>query len=285
MKMAGSALPNLRIFFWPQKIILDILFLNDYIPISSFEKDMVLDFLLGKGGLVFGALITLLLLERIFPVVTLRENFARLGRNFSLTTLNVVLSPVLVIPLTQLASAWTLPWRPESLVVDLLLLDCWIYIWHRMNHVIPFLWRFHEVHHLDETLDASSGLRFHFGEVLLSAMARALVMIVLAIPLRHVVIFEVLLALAALFHHSNIRLPGWLERPLSYLIVTPSIHWVHHHAVRRDTDSNYSTVLSIWDRIFGSRSPTARDPTMKIGVEHQVDVPLVRLILRPFYRP
>jgi sterol desaturase/sphingolipid hydroxylase (fatty acid hydroxylase superfamily) len=239
---------------------------------------------MSKGGLIFGVLIALLVLERIFPVVKLRENFARLGRNFSLTLLNAVLSPLIVIPISQFASQWALHWRPENLIVDLLLLDCWIYIWHRMNHVVPFLWRFHEVHHLDETLDASSGLRFHFGEVLLSALTRSVVIIVLAVPLKHVVIFEVMLALAALFHHSNIKLPPWLEKPLSYIIVTPSIHWVHHHAVRADTDSNYSTVLSVWDRVFGSRSATARDPAMKIGVENLSDVPILRLILRPFYK-
>jgi sterol desaturase/sphingolipid hydroxylase (fatty acid hydroxylase superfamily) len=240
-----------------------------------------MNFLASKGGLIFGVLIALMVIERIFPVVKLRENFARLLSNFSLAGLNAVLSPLVVIPISQFASQWALHWRPENLIVDLLLLDCWIYVWHRMNHVVPFLWRFHD---LDETLDASSGLRFHFGEVLLSALTRSAVIIVLAVPLKHVVIFEVMLALAALFHHSNIRLPSWLEKPLSYIIVTPSIHWVHHHAVRADTDSNYSTVFSVWDRVFGSRSATLRDPAMKIGVENLSDVPILRLILRPFYR-
>jgi sterol desaturase/sphingolipid hydroxylase (fatty acid hydroxylase superfamily) len=243
-----------------------------------------LGFLFGKGGLIFGVLIALLVLERIFPVVRLRENFARLGRNFSLSLLNAALSPLIVLPISQFAAQWALHWRPENLIVDLLLLDCWIYIWHRMNHVAPFLWRFHEVHHLDETLDASSGLRFHFGEVLLSALTRSVVIVVLAVPLSHVVIFEVMLALAALFHHSNVRLPPWLEKPLSYVIVTPSIHWVHHHAVRADTDSNYSTVLSVWDHLFRSRSGSVRDPAMKIGVENLSDLPILRLILRPFYK-
>jgi sterol desaturase/sphingolipid hydroxylase (fatty acid hydroxylase superfamily) len=245
---------------------------------------VVLDYLLSKGGIVFGVLVALLVLERIFPVVAARENFVRLARNFALTGLNVVLSPLIVIPIAQFATQFSFAWRPESFIIDFLLLDAWIYIWHRLNHVVPLLWRFHEVHHLDETLDASSGLRFHFGEVLLSSLARAVVIVVLAVPLRHIVIFELVLALAALFHHSNLRLPQWLERPLSLLIVTPSIHWVHHHALRVDTDSNYATVLSVWDRIFRSRSPTQRTLTMKIGVENLSDQSILRLILRPFYR-
>jgi sterol desaturase/sphingolipid hydroxylase (fatty acid hydroxylase superfamily) len=239
---------------------------------------------LSKVGIILGVLVLLLVLERIFPVVQLPENFVRLAKNFSMAIFNAVLSPLIVIPITLLASNHVHAWRPENLIIDLLLLDAWIYVWHRLNHQVPLLWRFHEVHHLDETLDASSGLRFHFGEVLLSSVARAGIIIALAVPLKHVVIFEVVLAVAALFHHSNLRLPAWLEKPLSYVIVTPSIHWVHHHAMRADTDSNYATVLSVWDHIFRSRSPTQRDPVMKIGVEQQQDQPLIRLLVRPFYR-
>lgn len=243
-----------------------------------------MDFLVGKAGLVLSVLLALFVLERIFPVVRFHDNVPRLARNFFLALVNGALSPLIVIPITMVATRWMVPWRPESLLIDLLLLDCWTYIWHRMNHVVPVLWRFHEVHHLDEMLDASSGLRFHFGEVVLSALARSVVIVALAVPLAHVVIFETVLALIVLFHHSNIQLPGWLERPLSLVIVTPSIHWVHHHARRSDTDSNYASVLSVWDRIFRSRSPTVRDPSMKIGVEGIGDATLWRILLRPFYK-
>ena len=91
-----------------------------------------------------------------------------------------------------------------------------------------------------------------------------------------------LLALAAIFHHSNVRLPHWLERSLSRVIVTPSIHWVHHHAIRADTDSNYAAGLSLWDRLFGSRSATVRTASMPIGVEGRRDQDLARLVKRPF---
>ena len=76
--------------------------------------------------------------------------------------------------------------------LDLLLLDCWIYWWHRINHRLPLLWRFHEVHHLDEMLDTTSALRFHFGEVVLSSFVRAGLIFMLAMPLASVVVFEVL---------------------------------------------------------------------------------------------
>jgi sterol desaturase/sphingolipid hydroxylase (fatty acid hydroxylase superfamily) len=93
-----------------------------------------------------------------------------------------------------------------------------------------------------------------------------------------------LVAVATIFHHSNLRLPASFERPLSYLVVTPSIHWVHHHAKRSDTDSNYSTFLSAWDILFGSHSNTARNAEMSIGVEGKRDEGLAALIRRPFLR-
>jgi sterol desaturase/sphingolipid hydroxylase (fatty acid hydroxylase superfamily) len=117
----------------------------------------------------------------------------------------------------------------------------------------------------------------------LSSVVRAAVIVVLGVPVATVVIFETVVTMAAMFHHSNIKLPRWFEKPLSYLIVTPSIHFMHHHALRADTDSNYATGLSVWDRIFGSRSKHERSLEMPMGVEGLSDVPLPRLILRPFW--
>lgn len=239
---------------------------------------------MSKAGIIIGALVLLMILERIFPAVNLRENFKRLCRNFGLSLLNAAAGPLIVVPITLFASRAQWQWYPHYVVVDLVLLDFWIYMWHRLNHRIPFLWRFHEVHHLDETLDVTTALRFHFGEVALSTLVRATVMMILGLPFKTVVIFETIVTVAALFHHSNIRLPEWLEQPLSLVIVTPSIHFVHHHALRSDTDSNYSTVLSVWDRMFGTSSSSKRMLTMKMGVENLSDIALIRLILRPFLK-
>ena len=248
----------------------------------------VLDVLSGKGGIVFGSLAVLFLLERLFPARQWIGGHWRVAKNFLLAACNFVMGPLIVLPITFYAASHALDWRPEvgsglpGLLLDLLVLDCWIYWWHRVNHVVPFLWRFHEVHHLDEMLDTSSALRFHFGEVALSALVRAGVIFLLAMPLASVVAFEIVIALSALFHHSNLNLPARFERLLSRVIVTPSIHWVHHHAVRGDTDSNYSTVLSVWDRVFGSRSLTARSVDMRIGVEGRNDLTALHLLAKPF---
>ncbi len=255
--------------------------------------DTLESLLFGKAGLVFLWLALLFLAERLAPAAPQPQSAdarGRLPRNLAIWVVTSLVSLLAVAPLTLWASGLALDWRPAwwtglpGTLLDLLILDCLIYWWHRANHMVPFLWRFHQVHHLDRTLDTTTALRFHPGEVLLSALARAGVILLLGFPLASVVLFETLVLLAALFHHSNLRLPAGLERALSWIVVTPSIHWVHHHAVRRDTDSNYATVLSVWDRLFGSRSPTRRTLAMPIGVEGQRDLPLLPLFTLPLAR-
>jgi len=219
----------------------------------------------------------------------LPTGWRRVGRNLSLWLINAGLSPLIVLPLTLWAADHALAWRPSwwqgppGLVLDILLLDLLIYWWHRANHEVAFLWRFHEVHHLDRFLDTTSALRFHFGEVLLSALARAVIILLLGFPFASVLVFEALVLLGAIFHHSNLRLPGALEGLLARLIITPSIHWVHHHAKRADTDSNYGTIFSFWDPLFGTRSPNPRRLAMAIGVEGRAEEPIGSLLLHPLH--
>jgi len=241
-----------------------------------------------KGLLILAWIALLFAAERLLPAVPRRGGWTRVLRNAVLWLLNGALSPLIVVPVSLWASSHALGWRPDwfagwpGLIADILVLDMLIYWWHRLNHEIPFLWRFHEVHHLDEFLDVTSAVRFHFGEVLLSAGARAAVIILLGIPFASVIAFEVMVLLSAAFHHSNLKLPAGLERALSRIVVTPSIHWIHHHAIRRDTDSNYATIFSWWDLVFRSRSKTQRTAEMKIGVENRHDEGTLPLIARPF---
>ncbi|WP_085901588.1 sterol desaturase family protein [Kiloniella majae] len=249
-----------------------------------------------KAGLVFLWLLFLFVLERAFPVAPLINSGGwfekyfpiRVRRNIGLWFCNLILSPLVVIPMTAWAAAHIVGWRPEflsgsaGLIFDLILLDCLIYWWHRLNHELPFLWRFHEIHHLDMNLDTTSALRFHFGEVLLSAFMRVFVVIIFDITLISIIIFEVILLISTLFHHSNVRLPDQFEKALSLVIITPAIHWIHHHALRNDTDSNYGTVFSFWDKIFRSKSSTQRVRKMQIGVEGAQDKIFAELLKRPF---
>ena len=237
-------------------------------------------------------LLLLFVLERAhsadhWPLQVQRRRL-RLVNNLGLWLINVASSLLLVLPLTALAADHVLAWRPEwwsgsvGLLLDIVLLDLAIYGWHVANHRVALLWRFHRVHHEDEFLDVTSALRFHVGEVLLSACARALLIILLGLPLASVLVFETLLLAAAGFHHSNLKLPARLEWLLSRLFITPSIHWVHHHAVRAHTDSNYGAVFSFWDRLFRTRSDFARRRGMRIGVEGGSEQNITRLLLQPF---
>ena len=247
--------------------------------------------LLGYKVAIVGVWFALFFLaERLRPALTRprQGKAARLASNIGLLAINSVLSPLIVVPSAAWAAGLGPEWRPAwltgatGLLVDLILLDFLIYWWHRANHGIGFLWRFHQVHHLDRHLDTTSGLRFHFGEVLLSAGFRVGVIIALDIPITSVLAFETLLLLATLFHHSNIRLPAGLERAVSRVLVTPSIHRVHHHARTADTRSNLGSVFSFWDRLFATRSRTADRPDLEIGLQGEPsDLPLPALIVRP----
>ncbi|MEM7021700.1 MAG: sterol desaturase family protein [Pseudomonadota bacterium] len=256
--------------------------------------------LAGKAAMIVGALVLFALYERLRPAVDspllLRIGRAtaaawrRLARTLGLFSVNLLLSPLVVVPITAWANVYDLGLRPFwwtgwwGLLLDVLLLDLWIYWWHRANHEVPFLWRFHSVHHFDELLDTTTALRFHFGEVLLSALARLPVILLLGMPLESVLVFEAAVMVGAIFHHCDARMPPALEAALSRLVITPSIHWVHHHAIRADTDSNYGTIFSFWDLLFRSRSRTRRWDDMPIGVEGARDRPLARLIATPFER-
>jgi sterol desaturase/sphingolipid hydroxylase (fatty acid hydroxylase superfamily) len=262
---------------------------------GAFGDPVLRELLSAKGAIVAGWILLALVVEQLRPAAPPPIQlagygagwFKRWGRNLGFFILNIALSTLFVLPVTIWA-AFHAPWsRPEAvpdwawLPLDLVLLDFWIYWWHRANHEWPFLWRFHEVHHRDRHLDATTALRFHFGEVALSAGVRALVIMALAIPLTSVVLFEILVIVATVFHHANWRIPPAIERRLARLIITPSRHWVHHHRVRADTDSTYGTIFSFWDPWFGTTTPTLRRLLMPLGVEGKEELPWVGLIGRP----
>ncbi|MGE0595632.1 MAG: sterol desaturase family protein [Hyphomonadaceae bacterium] len=227
--------------------------------------------------------------ERLAPAAVRppHSDGPRYLRNLGLWAGNALINPIIIMPIALAAASvdlWTRPQAPlwAWLLIDLALLDLWTYAWHRANHEWRPLWRFHRVHHLDRFLDASSALRFHPGEVLISALARAPLIVAAEIPIASLLVFDALLLAAALFHHSNVRLPASLERALRVIIVTPSHHWVHHHTVRADTNANYASLLTVWDRLFASWSPHARTPDMPIGAGDAPDQQLPRLALAPF---
>ena len=182
--------------------------------------------------------------------------------------------------------AWPL-WLEIALAV--LLLDLAIYWQHRMLHVVPWLWPLHRVHHSDTAFDVSTGVRFHPLEIVLSMGIKLGLVVALGPHPAAVVIFEVVLSATSLFTHADFALPARIEPLVRRVIVTPSMHRIHHSVLREETDSNYGFNLSLWDRLFGSyRERPQRSPrSMPIGLEEWRDpraLSLPALLLQPFRR-
>lgn len=143
-----------------------------------------------------------------------------------------------------------------SLPVVVLALDLVSYAWHRANHAVPFLWRWHQVHHSDPSFSVSTALRFHPGELLLSLPLRLAAVVLLGAPAEAVVLFEIVFTLANAVEHGDIDLPRGLERRVERVLVTPALHRWHHTTGVPDRDSNFATVFSLWDRAFGTLAPS-----------------------------
>lgn len=219
------------------------------------------------------------LLEGLIPMFEGRRERGRHDvSNVALGVVNAVVAAFLFAGATLVATEWAransfgvLHWLGVGglwgFVLGFVLFDLWQYFWHRLNHHIPLLWRFHAVHHADRELGASSGLRFHTGEIVLSSIARLAVLPLLGMTVAQVLVYEAVLLPVILFHHGNVRVPAGADRWLRWLIVTPWMHWVHHSDYRPETDSNFSSVFSFWDRIFGSFR-LVRDPKkLTLGLE------------------
>jgi sterol desaturase/sphingolipid hydroxylase (fatty acid hydroxylase superfamily) len=151
-----------------------------------------------------------------------------------------------------------------GVALTIAVLDFVSYGWHRANHRLAFLWRFHQVHHSDLSFTVSTGVRFHPGELLLSLPIRLGAVALLGAPAGAVVFFEVVFTMANLFEHGNIDLPLAVERRLAGLLVTPALHRRHHMRHHPELDSNFGTIFTLWDRwlaTYGENSSAARVET------------------------
>ena len=158
------------------------------------------------------------------------------------------------------AQAWL------ALPITILGMDFVSYVWHRANHRIALLWRFHQVHHSDTDFSATTAVRFHFGELLLALPLRLAAVIVLGVSIPGVIVFEVLFAFANFLEHGDIDLARWIELPMSYLFITPALHRRHHSRESELLNSNYGTIFSFWDRAFRSFGPSDSEARIQIGL-------------------
>lgn len=177
------------------------------------------------------------------------------------------------------------PWA--RIPIEVLLLDFFTYLLHRSYHAAPLLWRFHLVHHSDLDLDVSSASRFHVGEVLISMAAKVGIVALIGISPQGLVVFEAVLLACAQFQHANVHVPLRLESALWRTVVPPAMHRIHHTPDPTDTNSNFGTILTLWDEVLGTYRRHAPVPFQTFGVEALRDpsaLGLTRLFALPFRR-
>ena len=247
---------------------------------------------------VFGSLVWL---EQRHP---LRENkreskLRRNARNLTVAalaavTIHLVERPI-VQPLAKIVQrrGWGMlkqirvpVWLETLLAVALL--DYTLFVWHILTHRIPFLWRFHSVHHVDLDMDASTAIRFHFGELAISVIWRAGQILVIGVSPLALSVWQSALFLSILFQHSNLGLPIAIERKLCRLIVTPRLHGIHHSIIAEESNSNWSSGLTIWDWLHGTLKLNIPQEEITIGIaayREPYEVTLPKIINMPFQEP
>jgi sterol desaturase/sphingolipid hydroxylase (fatty acid hydroxylase superfamily) len=218
----------------------------------------------GKLVVFIAGLALFLWLETLAPARPWRRaRWRRIGFHGAIAAVNTVIVRLLVyVPLLLWivhveqqgwgVSRWLGLTGWTEILLSVMVLDAFDYFWHRANHRVPLLWRFHKAHHADTEMDVTTALRFHPGELVLSGFAKAVWVAIWGPTAVAWFVFEALVSLCAQFHHANIDFPDRVERVLSKVLVTPRFHATHHVVDRRWGDRNFSTILSIWDPLFGT---------------------------------
>ncbi|MCA1778251.1 MAG: sterol desaturase family protein [Xanthomonadaceae bacterium] len=217
-------------------------------------------------------------LERRFPLrKTQRALWPRILVNVVMTGLAVATAAITVRPAVEQLLALSPEQHFGALAllelpiavefgIAFLLFDWSFYWWHRLNHRVPLLWRFHNVHHVDPDLDVTTAFRFHAVEIAYSSAFRATQVLLIGPAVWMYFMYELVFQVATVFQHSNVKLPVPLERALNRVLVTPRMHGVHHSHFHHETDSNYSSVFSWWDRLHRSLRLNVPQQAIQIGV-------------------
>ena len=222
------------IFFW---------LLEGYYPLFKFSFNRV-----KHAGVNLVFLACTLVLNLIFGLFTIK--FCQLAATHHFGLLNWLDWPL-----------WA------ELIIGLVMMDFFgQYMPHWIMHKIKFMWKFHMVHHSDTKVDVTTGTRHHPGEWLFRESSAILGILILGLPVGMYFLYRGCSAIFTHFNHANIRVPIWLDKPISWIFVSPNMHKAHHHYQRPLTDKNYSNIFSLWDRLFGTY--VYKDPaTLKYGLD------------------
>lgn len=254
---------------------------------------------LQRFAFLVGGMLLFWILEGSIPLLTLRFRKTRLRHalvNFGLTLIHLVIHTLLayfIIRLSDWCAArqiglvyWTGAGILTTILITILIVDFfggWLV--HIIEHKWRFFWRFHVVHHSDTNVDVTTGLRHHPIESVVRGLFFFMGIAVTGAPMYAVMIYQTVLVFFTAFEHANIRLPGWMDRSLSYVFISPNMHKVHHHWKQPFTDSNYGAIFSIWDRLLGTYKQL--DPSqLRYGIDknypEEKDENFAQLMKTPF---
>lgn len=252
------------------------------------------------AGLVAGTFTALVYLDRKRPLRRRQTEpkRRRYARNLTMAGLSALAIHLAERPVTQQLAGtvqrrrWGLLQRMSlsgwlEIPLAVALMDYTLYLWHVLLHRVPFLWRFHQPHHVDLDMDTSTAVRFHFGEMLLSVPWRAAQILLLGVSRKALFAWQTFTLVEIMFHHSNVRLPPGLERRLGSIVVTPRMHGIHHSIVEIERNSNWSSGLSIWDRVHGTLRRDVPQDEIVIGLPARRsprEVTLGKALEMPFRR-
>lgn len=247
------------------------------------------------GGIIFFLLLELLIPYRPSSISKVKRWINNLGITvFNSIIINLVFSTVIVgtatYTQTHKLGVLNMVQAPVWLKIlfTVVFMDFILYVWHFLNHEMPFLWRFHRMHHSDLNMDVSTATRFHIGELAISAVIKISLIFFLGASPVGVLIFESAVVLCAQFHHSSIKVPKWFETVYWILFVPPSMHRIHHSVVIKERDTNYGTILSLWDRFLGTLLSDVDQGKIRIGVgayRRPEKLNFHHLLAMPFTRP
>ncbi|MDG2000454.1 MAG: sterol desaturase family protein [Alphaproteobacteria bacterium] len=238
------------------------------------------------------------LIELIFPIYIRKiKSYKRWIINFSFVLINTLilrfLFPILAVSFASICIKYNIGIFNYfnfnglfSVVVSFLFLDLGIWLQHLLFHKVGFLWRFHKIHHSDEEVDFTTGIRFHPIEIIISMIYKFILIAIIGPSIALVIIFEIILNASSIFNHGNIKIKRKYDLNFRKLIVTPNMHRIHHSEEEKETNSNYGFNFSIWDRVFGTyRENSAKGDDLIVGLEEFKDKntsSIFMLLFKPF---
>jgi sterol desaturase/sphingolipid hydroxylase (fatty acid hydroxylase superfamily) len=254
-----------------------------------------------RMAFLVGGLLFFWIIEGAIPLIQpqyKKNKWRHAAINFSFTIIHLIIHTILALFIIILSDwcqqnnfgliYWTNANILATIIISIVILDLfggWVVHW--VQHKLSPLWRFHVVHHADNNVDVTTGLRHHPIESVIRGVFFFIAILISGAPMYAVMIFQTVAVLFTAFTHANVSLPKWMDKTMSFIFVSPNMHKVHHHWQQPFTDSNYGLIFSVWDRMFGTHRHL--DPgEIRYGLDryypNEEDENFFMLLKKPFGR-